>query len=262
MKNTEWLVLAILALFVGLGAGVSYLIESAEDIVTEEEELGNLTLTQIKPNLYTLTGDVGVGDCEKIVPQLPTTAPFTVILESPGGSLYDGMCLSAQLKLRNAITVVRNTPVLDEDGTVLYAPGTHTEVGQKYLEETGEVKVICASSCSIMFLGGDERYLIGNVFLGIHAPRSATGNGTEASAYATAAAILQFLELQMGIESADLRRLFITIPAATIYNLNPNHINQNPWLIGLATHYYDFWGFNGVDPHASIYAGTTQPKGG
>ena len=257
-RTKEWMLAGALAIFVGIGAGASLIIGNAQDIVTEEEELGHLTLTQIKPNLFTLTGDVGVGDCEKIVPQLPTTEPFTVILESPGGSLYDGICLAAQFKLRNVITVIRDTAVLDEDGTVLYDPGMYTEVGINSFDETGEAKVICASSCSLMFMGGDERYLIGNVFLGIHSPRSADGSGTEAAAYATAAGLMQFLEHNIGIESNDLRRLFITIPANTIYNFNPAHIEQSPWLLGLATHYYNFWGFSGVDPHASVYAAAAQ----
>ena len=258
MAIKEWMILGILALFIGIGAGVSLIIENTQDIVTEDEDLGNLTLTQIKPNLFTLTGDVGVGDCEKIVPQLPTTEPFTVILESPGGSLYDGICLAAQFKLRNVITVIRDTPVLDENGTILYNPGMYTEAGLEALETYGKARTYCASSCSIMFMGGDERYLIGDVFLGIHSPRSADGSGTEAAAYATAAGLMQFLEHNIGIESNDLRRFFITVPANTIYNFDPAHIKESPWLLGLATHYYNFWGFSGVDPHASIYAAAAQ----
>ena len=258
MAIKEWMLAGALAIFVGIGAGASLIIGNAQDLVPEEELTGNLTLTMIKPNLYTLTGDVGIGDCEKIVPQLPTTEPFTVILESPGGSLHDGVCLAAQFKLRNVITVVRDTPVLDENGTILYDPGMNTEAGLLSLEETGVARSICASSCSLMFMGGDERYLIGNVFLGIHAPRSAEGNGTEAQAYATAAGLLKFLEDGLGIESTELRRLFITIPANTIYNLNPDHIKEAPWLVDIATHYYSFWGFSGVNPHASIYAAARQ----
>ena len=54
-----------------------------------------------------MTGNIAVDDCEKIVPLLPKDdIPFTVILESPGGSLFDGICLAAHLKHRNVVTVV------------------------------------------------------------------------------------------------------------------------------------------------------------
>lgn len=51
--------------------------ESAEN---QEDEMG-LTFTKIDEGLYTLTGGVAQGDCEKIVPQMPQK--FALILESP-----------------------------------------------------------------------------------------------------------------------------------------------------------------------------------
>ena len=126
MRNKEWLLAALLALFMGVGAGLHLIIGAASDVTEQEEEIGNLDFKQLGPNLYSMTGDVGIGDCERIVPMLPTTQPFTLILESPGGSLQDGMCLSAHLQLRNVITVVRDTPVLNENGEIIYTPGLAT----------------------------------------------------------------------------------------------------------------------------------------
>ena len=210
-----------------------------------------------------MTGDVGEGDCDRIVPLLPTTEPFTLILESPGGSLQDGMCLSAHLQLRNVITVVRDTPVLNENGEILYAPGLATEQPWEQQGESSPHKVddrerliVCASSCSLIFMGGDERYLIGDVYLGIHSPRASEVIGdpasAEASAYAISAQLLGFLEYSLGIDSSDLRRFFITIPANSMYWVNPQDFETNPWLIGIATHYLGFHDFSAVNPYASL----------
>lgn len=253
----EWLVVGVVVLFIAFGAGISALLGQAQELKVEEEsQTGNLTLTLLKPNLYSLTGGVGVGDCDKIVPQLPTTGVFTVILESPGGSLGDGICLAAHFKARNVITVIRDTQVLDENGTILYNPGHNTDLSNSLAEEGRERVVICASACSLLFLGGDERYLIGDVYLGIHSPRSSSPSGdsaaSEAGAYQTAAQLLQFLQEGLFIESDDLRRMFISVPAASMYYLNPKHFEEAPWLMQLATNYNSFFGFTGTNPRATL----------
>jgi hypothetical protein len=258
MKSKEFLVVIMLALFLGTGMGIKYLLGTAEEITTEtQEDLGNLVLTNHGGNLFSLTGDVGIGDCERIVPQLPTTEPFTLILESPGGSLGDGICLAANLKIRNVITVIRDTPVSNENGEVTYDPGMNTTVGKQMSLTQGKPMVMCASACSLLFLAGDERYLIGDVYLGIHAPRSAgavpSAAIAEAGAYQTANQLLTFLEFQLEVDSAELRRLFISVPANTMYYVNPKDFNRAQYLVGIATHYIDFHGFNFIDPHASVY---------
>ena len=262
MKSREFLVIIGLAIFLGIGAGVQYILGTATDGVEEVEELGNLELKQLTPNVYSLTGDVGIGDCERIIPLLPTTAPFTLILESPGGSLGDGICLAANLKIRNVITVIRDTPMINDDGVEVYTPGINTGPGRELTEKRGTPIVMCASACSLLFLAGDERVLIGNVWLGIHAPRSAGGPvdpaALEAGAYSTANRLLQFLEFQLDVKSADLRRLFISVPAATMYYVNPKDFASQPYLSAIATHYYNFFGVTFIDPRASIYAAVSQ----
>lgn len=257
MKSKEFLVVIMLAIFLGTGIGVKYLLGQAEEITTEEQDIGNLTLNKLGDNLFSLTGDVGIGDCERIIPQLPTTQPFTLILESPGGSLADGICLAANLKIRNVITVVRDTQVTNEVGEVVYEPGVNTTVGKQMTLTQGKPMVMCASACSLIFLAGDERYLMGDVWLGIHAPRSAgaipSADIAEAGAYQTANQLLTFLQYQLQVSSADLRRLFISVPANTMYYVNPKDFNRAEYLIGIATHYIDFHGFNMIDPRASVY---------
>ena len=257
MKSKEFLVVIMLAIFLGTGIGVKYLLDQAEEISTEEEDIGNLTLNKLGENLFSLTGDVGIGDCERIVPQLPTTQPFTIILESPGGSLADGICLAANLKIRNVITVIRDTQVTNVEGEVVYEPGMNTTVGKQLTLTQGKPMVMCASACSLIFLAGDERYLMGDVWLGIHAPRSAgaipSADIAEAGAYQTANQLLTFLQYQLQVNSADLRRLFISVPANTMYYVNPKDFNRAQYLIGIATHYVDFHGFNLIDPRASVY---------
>ena len=257
MKSKEFLVVIMLAIFLGTGLGVKYLLGQAEEITTEEQDIGNLTLNKLGENLFSLTGDVGIGDCERIVPQLPTTQPFTLILESPGGSLADGICLAANLKIRNVITVVRDTPLTNIEGEVVYEPGMNTTVGKQMTLTQGKPMVMCASACSLIFLAGDERYLMGDVWLGIHAPRSAgaipSAEIAEAGAYQTANQLLSFLQNQLQVDSSDLRRLFISVPANTMYYVNPKDFNRAQYLMGIATHYINFHGFNMIDPRASIY---------
>lgn len=213
---------------------------------TADEEPG-LEFKQIDDNLYTLTGPVQPGDCEKIVPLLPQQ--FTVILESPGGSLADGSCLAAHLKLRDVVTVVRDTPVYNENGKNIYQPGL---VATK--DSGMEGKTMCASACGLLFLAGDKRYLIGNVWFGIHAPAtpgSMIGNmhplQVESTSYRTASNLLKLLE-DLGVVDPDVRQLFIQIPNANMYWLNPEHFQAKPGLINIATNYKNFWGFTASNP--------------
>jgi len=216
-------------------------------VAADKEDDAGLEFKEIDDNLYTLTGPVKPGDCEKIAPLLPDH--FTVILESPGGSLADGTCLAAHFKLRNVITVVRDTPVYNEYGKNIYQPGLVST------KDSGmEGKTMCASACGLLFLGGDTRYLIGNVWFGIHAPATPSGSGrnmnpqqVESSSYRTAANLLQLLE-SLGIEDPDVRRLFIQIPNANMFWLKPEALRAKPGLVNIATHYKNFWGFTEVNP--------------
>jgi len=253
-QETKWLLLIISILIAVLLANVFYFIYKQGELerdtkgipdqiwrIYEPIEPEGLVLKQLTETLYSLTGTVREGDCEKIVPQLPNDTPFALILESPGGSLVDGGCLASHIKLRDVITIVRDTPVLDEEGNILYEPGLINK-------KDNEGKVICASSCSLMFLGGDIRYLIGNVWLGIHSPRTPddaikniSKRALESSSYRTAAALLLLLE-HLGVMDDKLRLLFIQVPATTMYWLSPSNWEEYPTLKTIATHYRDFWG--------------------
>jgi hypothetical protein len=214
----------------------------------EEEELKGLEFKQLSESLYSLTGTVREKDCETIVPLMPAKKPFAVILESPGGSLFEGGCIASHLKLRNVITIVRDSPIIDEEGNTLYTPGLISDDG----------KVVCASSCSLMFLGGDLRYLIGDVWFGIHAPRTPEDiigrinpRALEAEAYRTSASLLMLLE-RLGITNNKLRMMFIQVPSASMYWLRPTDWKEFPPLITLATHYRDFWGYSAENVLATV----------
>ena len=215
--------------------------EANAEKANEEEESPGLEFTKIDDNLYTLIGSVEEGDCEKIVPEMPDA--FTVILESPGGNLAEGSCLAAHLKLRSVVTVVRNDEVLNDKGEVIYkAGGNNTEDTPAHMRESS----MCASACGLMFLAGDKRYLIGDVYFGIHGPSTPADMigkvhpaAVEASAYKTASALLLLLE-RLEVDP-ELRLLFIQIPGATMYWLNPRDFEARPQLISLATNYRDFW---------------------
>ena len=224
------------------------LYEEANNKVEEEENSQGLVLTKIDDQLYTLMGTVEEGDCEKIVPEMPDA--FTLILESPGGNLKDGSCIAAHIKLRNVVTVVRDSIVLNELGETIYKPGSNiTEDTPDYMKG----KSICASACGLMFLAGDKRYLMGEVYFGIHGPGTPPGsmNGAspaaiESSAFRTASSLMKLLK-SLGVEDEGLRLLFIQIPNATMYWLHPRDFEVRPALIMIATDYRDFFGTTGSD---------------
>tara|TARA_R110001606_G_scaffold7787_4_gene34084 strand:- start:2665 stop:3528 length:864 start_codon:yes stop_codon:yes gene_type:complete len=224
---------------------------NAEKVAKEDNPDDHLVFEKIDDYLYTLTGSVGTGDCDRIVPNMPTD--FTVILESPGGNLAEGSCIAAHLKLRNVVTVVRNTMVLNAEGKVIYTPGL---VGETLNIDHLKNKTVCASACGLMFLGGDKRYLIGDVWFGIHGPGTPdefimrmNPKQAESGAYRTASNLLGLLE-RLGVQDPEVRKLFIQIPNQTMYWLKPNDFGSKPALVKLATNYVNFWGLTtaSLDP--------------
>lgn len=247
LKET-WLLVTLVIVF-GSAAGVGiYYDEYMEEFKRQNEEfakkddilqLSGLEFKKIGDYLFTLTGDVAPGDCEKIVPMMEPN--MTVILESPGGSLADGGCIAGHFKIRNVQTVVRDTPVYDELGKVIYQPGLISK-------DPFTGKTVCASSCSIMFLGGDDRWLIGDVLFGIHGPATPAPMlqgkapvAIESSAFATAAALFDLLTT-LGITDDQLKLFFIRVPNSTMYWLKPSDFERMPSLATIATHYRGFWG--------------------
>jgi hypothetical protein len=226
------------------------LYEEANNKIDEEENSQGMIFTKIDDKLYTLMGTVKEGDCEKIAPEMPQN--FTVILESPGGNLADGSCLAAHIKLRNVVTVVRDSQVLNELGEVIYSPGSNLDVDENtpdYMKD----KSLCASACGLIFLAGDRRYLIGEVYFGIHGPGTPPGsmNGAspkaiESSAFRSASSLMRLLK-SLGVEDEDLRLLFIQIPNASMYWLHPRDFKVRPALMSIATNYKDFFGITGSD---------------
>ena len=261
ISNPVYLILTLAVLFLG-GIQVKQYVEDymvefkrLNDIATKATELSkeeeHLSFTKIDDFLYTLTGSVGSGDCDRIVPDMPMD--FTVILESPGGNLAEGSCIAAHFKLRNVVTVVRDTQVMNADGKVIYLPG---KIGDELEIDHLKNKTVCASACGLMFLGGDRRYLIGDVWFGIHGPGTPEQfinmmhpKQAESGAYRTASNLLGLLE-ELGVDDPEVRKLFIQIPNQTMYWLKPNDFQVKPGLIKLATNYVNFWGLStaSLDP--------------
>ena len=258
-KNPIYLILVIAVVGLSYNQMRMYygmFMEEYTRLNSEKEEKADdpnnhLKFNKVDDFLYTLTGSVGEGDCDRIAPQMPEN--FTLILESPGGNLAEGSCLAAHIKLRNVVTVVRDTPVMNADGAVVYTPG---QVGAELDIDHLKEKTVCASACGLMFLGGDRRYLIGNVWFGIHGPGTPDEfigrmhpRQAESSAYRTAANLLGLLE-SLGVEDPDVRILFVQIPNQTMYWLHPRDFDAKPNIIKLATNYVNFWGLTtaNLDP--------------
>lgn len=229
-----------LAIFlVAVAAPYGTLYADTEVGIVEDAPTG-LTLTKITENLYSLTGDVGFSDCERITPLLPDHS-FTLILESPGGSLYAGICLAEDLKERDVITVVRDTIILDENGAVLYQP-----------DYDSDGYVVCASACGLLFLAGDVRYLMGEVYFGLHGPgvpEDAVGRPVDAytAGVQTSAQVISILR-HLGVRE-DVQLLILRIPSSQMLYVMPEHFEEMEGLRYLANHYVDFWGYTGTNPH-------------
>jgi hypothetical protein len=222
---------------------VEYKRLNSEKQEKEDDTSDNLKFTKLDEFLYSLTGSVGEGDCDRIVPDMPES--FTLVLESPGGNLAEGSCLAAHIKLRNVVTVVRDTPIMNADGKIIYTPGL---VGEELELDHLKEKTVCASACGLMFLGGDRRYLIGEVWFGIHGPGTPpellgkiNPLQAESSAYRTASNLLGLLE-RLGVEDPEVRKLFVQVPNQTMYWVHPRDFKAKPNIIKLATNYVNFWG--------------------
>ena len=259
IKNPIYLILVIALGVLSFNQARMYynmFVEEYTRLNTEKEEKADdpadhLKFTKIDDFLYTMTGSIGEGDCDRIVPEMPES--FTLILESPGGNLAEGSCLAAHVKLRNVVTVVRDTAVTNADGKVIYTPG---QVGAELEIDHLKDKTVCASACGLIFLGGDRRYLIGNVWFGIHGPGTPEKyisrmhpRQAESSAYRTAANLLGLLE-SLGVEDPDVRILFVQIPNQSMYWLHPRDFAAKENIIKLATNYVNFWGLTtaNLDP--------------
>jgi len=259
IKNPLMLVLTLAVVGLSVNQGrmyydnfmVEYKRLNSEKQEKEDDTSDNLKFTKLDEFLYSLTGSVGEGDCDRIVPDMPSD--FTLVLESPGGNLAEGSCLAAHIKLRNVVTVVRDTPIMNADGKVVYTPGL---VGEELEIDHLKEKTVCASACGLMFLGGDRRYLIGEVWFGIHGPgtpRELIGKinplQAESSAYRTASNLLGLLE-RLGVEDPEVRKLFVQVPNQTMYWVHPRDFKAKPNIIKLATNYVNFWGLTtaNLDP--------------
>jgi hypothetical protein len=178
-------------------------------------------------------------------------------MESPGGSLFEAMCIAQLLKTLDVTSVVTDIPMSGINGYTVHNPGHYTESSNNLASQGEDRVVICASACSLLFLGGDDRKLIGNVYLGIHAPRSKSPFisplRAEAQAYRLSAYLLRYLQHTLLVENDDLRRLFISVPAKSMYYIQPRHFEEYPWLKEIATHYYDFHDYTFVPSEITNY---------
>lgn len=207
------------------------------------DQIDGMTLTKISETLYSLTGPVGFLDCQRIVSRLPDH-PFTLLLESYGGSLYAGVCLAETIKELDVITVVRDSVILDENGSIIYQPD---------FDDDGYIA--CASACGLLFFAGDARYLIGDVYFGLHGPgitENSIRNPVIAYTYGvqSAARMISILR-HLGVRD-DVILFTLRIPSSDMYYLNPDHFDEMEGLRYIANHYVNFWGYTGTNPHTIL----------
>jgi len=196
--------------------------------------LGGLELHPIAENVWLLEGDVAPGDCEFITPQLVEGS--TLILQSLGGSAYDGICLSITVRDMNINTMV-TTKYYDNFGNILYENNDLHGWAYNY----------CMSACSYIFIGGVERTLSGNVDLGFHRP-TIGANALFKHPYEVEGGALQVAYwitymLDYNEIYGSIRQPFFLVPPWEMYNLRAWHFIQFPDRESVATKYVKFWGY-------------------
>jgi hypothetical protein len=148
---------AVLAVLWGIGAAAA----ATMDFTLVERDL------RPQGDLYQwifADGEIGEDSAQKFKdfvarnPQLMAGA--TVILNSPGGSVIDGMRLGDEIRDRHF----------------------RTDVGQPTADRSDLAKAECSSACVFAYLGGDYRYLSGASAIGVHRFRFEEELGGEVTA--------------------------------------------------------------------------------
>lgn len=157
-----------------------------------------LTLTQGDGAVWRLEGTIASGDAERIIGRLAETAPATLILQSPGGSVPDALAIGRHLR---------------EAG-----------IGTRMLR--GE---ICYSACPYLFAGGSRREIEDGASIGVH--QHYFGESTILPAFVAVESIQRgqgevmiYLD-DMGIDPMVMQHA-LTTPADEIYVLLPEELDR------------------------------------
>jgi len=114
----------------------------------------------------------------------------TIVFDSPGGSLLGGMALGRLIRSRKLDTLL--APEYTEERL----DKTHPE---GFRERVVAKDAVCASACSLAFVGGNTRALEEGALLGVHQFSSTTGAMDESAAQVTVTAIAAYVT-EMGVD--------------------------------------------------------------
>lgn len=189
---------------------------------------GEFVIEHIKDNQWYIGGLLpayranDLKNCEKVKEKIGKNA--VIFLNSAGGSVDEALCMAKHFKDMNVDTIVQEP-------------------------------FVCISACVWMFLAGDDRTLIGDIFFGIHAPgftrvsyRSIPPNVLVHEALKIGHELSKTLEY-IGV-SEELSDLLITrVPYWKLHKFDYLDIDDDtenynvPELEQIANHYVDFWGY-------------------
>ena len=77
----------------------------------------NLSVQLVANKTYLVSGVVGMNDCERVSTKIKDYTA-TVILDSPGGSFVEGLCIAENFKKRNIHTIVTAKPYTSQQRKV------------------------------------------------------------------------------------------------------------------------------------------------
>jgi hypothetical protein len=114
----------------------------------------------------------------------------TIVFDSPGGNLAGGMALGRLIRLRKLDTLLASE--YTEERIDKSRPGGYrTRIVAK--------DAVCASACSLAFIGGSVRALEDGAMLGVHQFSSATGTLNESASQVTVTALASYVT-EMGVD--------------------------------------------------------------
>jgi hypothetical protein len=134
-----------------------------------------------------LEGTIDPGSAERVGRELALIGDdrADVYLDSPGGSLSDGMQIGLLLRRLRANTLL----------------------GKRGSRNSGLEPGVCLSACSIAFLGGVQRYVSGGSVYGVHRVSTSVRSETDFAAGQIVSAQLSSYIRDMGVDSRLLERM-------------------------------------------------------
>lgn len=215
-----------------------------------------MTVTSVGPNAYVLSGSIVDGTCAVVKKGITARSPV-VFMESPGGNSEEAFCSAVYLHDLGAQTIIANEKrtARTSDGKVEFS---YTPVQYSLFEPLPAKKTVCASACTILFLAGTSRTIIGPVAFGLHGISYSDEvldkiKSIDQKKFLIVSTTRTYNELRLtleriGVKDDDILTMFFVVPGSSILWVTPSVMVEYPGLKNIATDYVDFYGMSSPRP--------------